>query len=125
MQDGIKLYLLSAHLDLSYIKENVTDDEEFISTLLQVFLHSLDPDRRDLNEGIDSGDHESIKRAAHKLKSSFRSLGMRQPWTLLQEIEDIGHHRGSLDEIVRKKIELDYVIPKVVKEVNKYLKDNA
>lgn len=116
---------MSAHLDLSYIKENVTDDEEFINTLLQVFLDSLDSDRQDLNNGVNSGDHESIKRAAHKLKSSFRSLGMRQPWTLLQEIEDLGHQRGNLDDVVRKKIELDYVIPKVILEVNQYLADHS
>lgn len=109
------------HLNLSYIIENVTDDQAFIEEILIIFLEGLDDDYPVLLEQIEQDNYEGIEQAAHKLKSSFRSLGMMEGWSLLEAIEDIGHSKGSISEIEAKMNAFVRMMPEVKKEVKTYI----
>lgn len=110
------------YLDLSYLHQNVTTEPEFIREVLQIFLEGLETDGEQLNVAIQEANHDKIKLAAHKLKSSFRSLGMTVPWQLLQKIEDVGHENGPIENIHVYKRDFDTCQPAVVAEVHTYLK---
>ncbi|HAW19835.1 MAG TPA: hypothetical protein DCX14_06600 [Flavobacteriales bacterium] len=109
------------HLDLSYLHENVTTEPTFIREVLQIFLEGLETDGEQLNAAIQESNHDKIKLAAHKLKSSFRSLGMTEPWHLLQKIEDVGHENGPIENIYVYKRDFDECKPAVIAEVKAYL----
>lgn len=109
------------HLDLSYIKENVTNDEGFIRDLLGVFMESLDSDLGTFNEAVTAQDHGAVKRGAHKLKSSFRSLGMSKLATLTQVIENMAGDKDPMDQIQSRHAELQMLIPEVREDVRHYL----
>lgn len=109
------------HLDLSYIKTNVTDDEEFIRELLDVFSTSLSIDLTDFDAAVASEDHGKIKRAAHKVKSSFRSLGMTEMASLMQRIENLGHEKQPLEEVRDLSVKLHAEIPAIHQEVKDYM----
>jgi len=109
------------HLDLSYIKTNVTNDEDFIRDLLGVFLESLETDLAAFDESMAEQDHGRIKRSAHKLKSSFRSLGMDTLSALAQAIENMGTEKEPIESIVIKYAELKALVPEMKEDVAAYL----
>lgn len=110
------------HLDLTYLLENVTDDIDFIKHLLSVFLNSLEGDIEALDSAIYQRDHGRIKRAAHKIKSSFRSLGMDLMTKRLQEIEDMGHNNFDIRVIDVRYSDFKKDLPEVIEEVNEYIR---
>ena len=110
------------HLDLTYLLENVTDDIDFIKHLLSVFLNSLEGDLESLDSSIYQRDHGKIKRAAHKIKSSFRSLGMDLMTKRLQEIEDMGHNNFDIRVIDARYSDFKRDLPIVIDEVNEYIR---
>ncbi|MEZ4722214.1 MAG: Hpt domain-containing protein [Flavobacteriales bacterium] len=112
---------MSNYLDLSYIMDNVSDDPGFIKQLLSVFLENLEPDYEVLREVTVAGDHEHIKRTAHRMKSSFRSLGMSTLADLTQTIEKSAHAKEELQSIRSMVDELGSQVPMAVGEVELYL----
>lgn len=112
------------HLDLTYIKSNVTDDESFLRELLEVFKSSLTPDMEDFKTALSDEDHMAVKRAAHKLKSSFRSLGMKDLAILMQDIEDMGRLEKPMDEIRADADKLHQEVPVLLGDVEEYLERN-
>ncbi|GAB4378804.1 MAG: hypothetical protein Kow0075_09070 [Salibacteraceae bacterium] len=109
------------HLDLTYIKENVTEDNDFIKELLNVFLSSLDDDCKEFFDSVDAKDHSVIRRSAHKLKSSFRSLGMDEMASIMQSIENCAFNQAPLEQINELKSRLEGLLPEVKDEVREML----
>lgn len=113
--------LMSKYLDLTYVIDNVSDDHKFINQLLSVFLENLEPDFEALRKVTVAGDHEHIKRNAHRMKSSFRSLGMATLADLTQTIENSALGMKDLDSIRSMVDELGSQVPIVVQEVRLHL----
>ncbi|MEQ9186459.1 MAG: Hpt domain-containing protein [Cryomorphaceae bacterium] len=113
------------HLDLSYIKENVSDDPSFIIQILDVFLVSLETDLPPLKTAIDNADYDGIRSTAHKVKSGFRSLGMQRMTQFLQGLEDNGKDKGSMDQIRLNFDTFLQMIPEVKSEVEAYRTANG
>ena len=76
-----------ALINLDFIKENISDDENFIRELLSLFKASNVGDIDELVEAGRSDDLERLREIAHKLKSSFRSLGLTETAGILETIE--------------------------------------
>lgn len=113
-----------AHLDLTYITENVTSDKDFIAKVLKVFCESLESDIPPLRAAVEQGDFDAVKRNSHKVKSGFRSLGMVEITGFLQELEDMGRDHQSLDLIEAKFNGFLALLPEVQLEIRQYLKEN-
>lgn len=113
------------HLDLSYLVENVTSDRAFINQLLEVFLGSLEGDIGELENAIEQNDHGRICRSAHKVKSSFRSLGMHAMTERLQEIENMGKDQNPLPDIRQNFDAFLGILPEVKSEVESYINSNV
>lgn len=109
-----------SHLDLTYIKENVSDDPEFIRELLNVFLASLEIDIPALQRSIDNEDYEYIRRNAHKIKSGFRSLGMKDMTDYLQSLEDMGKREEDMGTIKARFAGFIQGLPAIKSEIINY-----
>lgn len=105
------------HLDLRYLRENVSSDEEFIHQLLVVFIESTSEDLVPLKAAIETEDLEKIKRSAHKIKSSFRSLGMEQMTNLFQSLEDLARENHPMEEITPVYNEFILHFPEIEREI--------
>ena len=112
------------HLDLTYIIENVTTDKKFITELLNVFLETLTDDLKTLSSAIDSENYDLIKRSGHKLKSTFRSLGMTEMANLLLKIELMGFNVDDIEAVKETFAQIMQHIEDVKGEVNAYLLAN-
>ncbi|MEX2595610.1 MAG: Hpt domain-containing protein [Salibacteraceae bacterium] len=114
-----------AHLDLSYILDNVSSDRSFITQLLNVFLVSLEEDIPPLEQAIEAEDHEQVRKTAHKVKSSFRSLGMKEMTIYLQTLEDMGKDKKPMATIGEKFTGFISMLPDVKAEVKTSLDEYA
>ena len=113
------------YLDFTYLRTNVTDDVSFIKQLLMIFLTSLDADVEVLTEAISNQNHEHTKSATHKVKSSFRSLGIATITDSLQTLENHAKASESFDRIQPLFDEFLRQLPDIREEVLAYLEDKS
>jgi PAS domain S-box-containing protein len=92
----------NAIIDLSFIK-NITDDEELINELLEIFWEQLDSTVKTLRTLTDAKDFRNIQELAHKLKGSSINLGAVQIANACRRIERSGREANlsNMNELIR------------------------
>ena len=84
---------------LDKINEMSDGDQDFILSIVGVFLEEVPQDLADLESAIAAGDVENAYKLAHKLKPNMDILGMEGARVAALEIETIGKNNGSMDDI--------------------------
>lgn len=74
-------------LELDMLKENFGDDPETFVQIMDIFLQEIPEDVALLKTKFESNQVKNIGLVAHKIKSSYRLLGMEVETMLLQELE--------------------------------------
>lgn len=77
----------SSSVDIKKLKETFDNDEEFLISLLEVFIADTPEDYKSLGTCIDREYFARASELAHKMKSSFMNLGMTKQGYVLQQIE--------------------------------------
>ena len=62
--------------NLDYLTEMSNGNGEFIGEMIRIFLVEMPSEIGNLEDGILRQDHETIKQAAHKLKSTIPFVGL-------------------------------------------------
>ena len=102
---------------LDKINEMADGDEDFILSIVTVFLEEIPQDLEDLEEAIGNRDHEKTYQLAHKIKPNVDLLGMEQTRILALDIESLGKNQGSFDEINTKFPALKQDVLQVISEL--------
>jgi len=88
---------------LDKINEMADGDEEFISSVISVFLEEVPEDLSALESAIAQKDYENTYKLAHKIKPNVDLLGMEQARATAYEIETLGKTpENNVEEIERK-----------------------
>lgn len=107
---------------LDKINEMADGDQDFILSIIGVFLEEVPEDLKDLEAAIDAGDVENSYKLAHKLKPNMDILGMEEARVAALEIETIGKNNGNMDEIrahfPRLKQDINQVITELKTDFN-------
>jgi two-component system, sensor histidine kinase and response regulator len=78
------------------------DYPEIVPQLIELFVESTPPLLDELRAGVDSGDEESVRRAAHRLKGSCQNIGAGFMARLAADIETAATAApGELDGLDR------------------------
>ena len=109
--------------DLSFLKKTFDNDAEIIHSVLQIFLDATPTDYQKLSDAIASKDHTLTQQFAHKLKSSFKTIGLTNQASLLQTIETAAREEQKFDLIQKEFKNLDESYPNVIEEIKKCAKD--
>ena len=88
--------------NLDKINEMAEGDEDFIVSVVSVFLEEVPEDLECLEKAINNKDYENIYKLAHKIKPNVDILGMEQTRAKALEIETLGKTTGSMSEIEEK-----------------------
>ncbi|MFN3139055.1 MAG: Hpt domain-containing protein [Allomuricauda sp.] len=88
--------------NLDKINEMAEGDEDFIVSVVSVFLEEVPEDLEGLEKAINNKDYENIYKLAHKIKPNVDILGMEQTRAKALEIETLGKTAGSMSEIEEK-----------------------
>ena len=83
--------------NLDKIKEMAEGDEEFVLSVISVFLEEVPLDLRDLEEAIEASHYDQVYKLAHKIKPNVDLLGMEQTRAIALEIETLGKQREEGD----------------------------
>lgn len=83
---------------INKLKETFDNDEEFIISLLEIFLKETPDDFKSMKQCIEKEYYARGSALAHKLKSSFMNLGMTLHGHHLQQIESGLLKRESLED---------------------------
>jgi HPt (histidine-containing phosphotransfer) domain-containing protein len=104
---------------LDKINEMAEGDEDFINSVISVFLEEVPQDLEDLENAIKKGDYENVYKLAHKIKPNVDLLGMEQSRIIALEIETLGKDPQNSGEIEKKFPLLKTDIHQVISELKK------
>jgi HPt (histidine-containing phosphotransfer) domain-containing protein len=85
--------------NLDKINEMAEGDEDFIISVISVFLEEVPEDLEGLEKAIGARDYDNVYKLAHKIKPNVDILGMEQARANALEIETLGKSNGSMSEI--------------------------
>jgi HPt (histidine-containing phosphotransfer) domain-containing protein len=104
---------------LDKINEMAEGDEDFINSVISVFLEEVPQDLEDLENAIKNGDYENVYKLAHKIKPNVDLLGMEQSRIIALEIETLGKDAQNSAEIEKKFPLLKTDVHQVISELKK------
>ncbi|WP_047244745.1 Hpt domain-containing protein [Maribacter thermophilus] len=84
---------------LDKINEMAEGDEDFILSVISVFLEEVPADLESLEEAIKEKDYERTYQLAHKIKPNVDLLGMEQTRAAALEVETLGKKSAGWDQI--------------------------
>lgn len=82
--------------NLDKINEMADGDEDFINSVISVFLEEVPQDLEDLEIALNQKNHEKAYQLAHKIKPNVALLGMEQTREAAFEIETLGKQGADI-----------------------------
>lgn len=105
--------------NLNKIDEMAEGDQDFVVSVVSVFLEEVPVDLEGLEKAINERDYENVYKLAHKIKPNVDLLGMEQTRAMALEIETLGKNNGSIEEIEEKFPLLKKDVLQVISELKK------
>lgn len=105
--------------NLDKINEMADGDEDFVNSVISVFLEEVPQDLFALEAAISEGDYENVYKLAHKIKPNVDLLGMEQTRATALEIETLGKNADNSTEIEKRFPVLKKDIHQVISELKK------
>ena len=102
---------------LDKIKEMADGDEDFINSVILVFLEEVPQDLESLEQALNTSNFEQVYQLAHKIKPNVDLLGMEQTRAAALEIETLGKSAENMSEIQKVFPSLKKDIEQVVSEL--------
>lgn len=102
---------------LEKIREMAEGDEEFIQSVISVFLEEVPEDLSGLEMAVTGGDYEQIYKLSHKIKPNVDLLGMEQTRVLALELETMGKNEEDLEGIRERFPRLKRDVEQVISEL--------
>lgn len=104
---------------LDKIKEMADGDEDFINSVISVFLEEVPQDLEGLEHALNTSNYQQVYQLAHKIKPNVDLLGMEQTRAAALEIETLGKSEANMSEIQNIFPNLKKDIEQVVSELRK------
>lgn len=109
--------------DLSFLKKTFDDDTKIIQGVLQIFIDETPKDYQKLKQAIEEKDWDVTHEIAHKLKSSFKTIGLQNETDILQKIEYSSKEKLEFSLLKEYFQVLNQSYTKIIKEINQYIQD--
>lgn len=104
---------------LDKINEMADGDEDFIHSVVSVFLEEVLEDLAALELALVEDNYQQVYQLAHKIKPNVDLLGMEQTRAAALEMETLGKSESNMEEIKRIFPSLKADIYQVVSELKK------
>lgn len=104
---------------LDKLNEMAAGDEDFVHSVITVFLEEVPVDLEALEAAIVAKDFENVYKLAHKIKPNVDLLGMEQTRATALEIETLGKSSENREEIESKFPLLKKDVLQVISELRK------
>lgn len=84
---------------LDKINEMADGDQDFINSVISVFLEEVPEDLEALEKALQENNYEQVYKMAHKIKPNVDLLGMEQTRAVALEIETLGKSEANMADI--------------------------
>lgn len=84
---------------LDKLNEMADGDQDFIQSVVSVFLEEVPVDLNDLEKALEERNYEQVYKLAHKIKPNVDLLGMEQTRAVALEIETLGKREDDMNKI--------------------------
>ncbi len=84
---------------LDKINEMAEGDQDFIVSVVTVFLEEVPEDLESLEKALEENNYEQVYQLAHKIKPNVDLLGMEQTRAAALEMETLGKSESNMSEI--------------------------
>jgi len=108
--------------NLSFLKKTFNDEQDIILEVLQIFIEDTPNDYEHLKLAIQNKNFTSTMEIAHKIKSSFNTLGLEKETKILEKIEYLAKEKKEFEEIhtLFNRLDASYTI--ILKEITQHIK---
>lgn len=103
--------------DFTFLKNMESTDEEFISSLKQIFIKNIPPTAKQMIKACEQQHWSSVSQLAHKLKSSIDTLNIKTLKAPIRHIEQCAKHGKALDTLQAEAIKINDTILLAVKQM--------
>ncbi|MFS4456814.1 Hpt domain-containing protein [Maribacter sp. 2304DJ31-5] len=104
---------------LDKINEMAEGDEDFINSVISVFLEEVPVDLEALEVALIDKNYDQVYKLAHKIKPNVDLLGMEQTRAVALEMETLGKNEANMEDIEKLFPALKTDIHQVVAELKK------
>ncbi|WP_339840770.1 Hpt domain-containing protein [uncultured Maribacter sp.] len=105
--------------NLDKINEMAEGDQDFINSVISVFLEEVPEDLDLLEKALLAKDYSQVYQLAHKIKPNVDLLGMEQTRAIALELETLGKEEGNMAAMEKRFPLLKTDINQVVSELKK------
>ncbi len=99
------------------IREMADGDEEFIQSVISVFLEEVPEDLSGLEAAVTRGDFDQIYKLSHKIKPNVDLLGMEPTRAKALEMETMGKNEENLEGIRERFLPFKKDVEQVISEL--------
>jgi PAS domain S-box-containing protein len=105
--------------DLSTIREISGGDEEFVQTMVSLFIDTVPSNLKELNAALQNKNWDLVSKMAHKLKSTLDSMGIHSIGQDIRTVEQNAKVKESVENIPATIFRINDVIVKCIEQIEK------
>jgi PAS domain S-box-containing protein len=97
-------------INLDYLTDIMSGKKDLIRETIEIFVKQAAEDLPIINEAVDKSDFLTVKRFAHRMKSTITMMGINSLTQVLDEMETLGKEQSNMDRIkdLNKKLNSTY-----------------
>lgn len=100
-REFVKIWNRSAKkvINLEYLTNIMSGKKELIRETIEIFIKQANEDLPIINEAIAKDDYLTVKRFAHRMKSTITMMGINSLSPVLEEMEILGTEKNNMNRI--------------------------
>jgi HPt (histidine-containing phosphotransfer) domain-containing protein len=110
--------------DPDEVLEQIGGDKDLLVDIINIFIDTYPEDLKTLQESIEEGDTETIRKNAHRMKGSVSNFGKYRAFESAKSIEDLAKE-GNLSKMPEMYNELATNLTDLENEVIKYRDEHS
>ena len=111
----------SGILDIEKIKQIMSDDTEAIISFFELFKEQTKIEIADLEKFIAENNWNEVSKIAHKLKSSYGSIGSTSAYNILAQMEEVCKNAPDYNQVIELNKKYSFVQNKILEEMDKFI----
>lgn len=112
------------HVHLSFIINEIGDQEELIDGMLSSFSEVLHEFNAGMQSSISEGNLDNIRLHVHKIKPSLKMFNSQLMLNRVLQIERIHHAHSNFEQIEKVYSDIDEILPTIFSEISQLRKEN-
>ena len=86
-------------INLEFLSKAVLGNKETMISIIDIFIEQIPEDLLEINTAVLNADFMTIKKRAHRMKSSASILGINKLMIVLEELEILGQNQRDIDRV--------------------------